>query len=140
MTPERMAEIHKAAFAPHRGWTDNEFRSLCASEPVECFATGDGFALVRTLANEAELLTLAVHPQGQRSGQADSIMQTWMTSTQADTAFLEVAADNHAALALYVKHGFVPFGRRKGYYSRTDGPPVDAVLMRVALTPRQSGK
>ena len=140
MTPERMAEIHNAAFAPQRGWTVSEFSDLCASELVECFAVPDGFALIRTVANEAELLTLAVHPHGQRRGSADKIMQNWMTSTQADTAFLEVAADNHAALALYAKHGFVPCGRRKGYYSRTDGPPVDAVLMRVALTPRQSGK
>ncbi len=140
MTPERMAEIHMAAFAPQRGWTVAEFSDLCASELVECFAVPDGFALVRTLATEAELLTLAVHPHRQRRGSADKLMQNWMTNTQADTAFLEVAADNHAALALYAKHGFVPCGRRKDYYSRARGPAVDAVLMRAALTSRQSGK
>lgn len=140
MTPERMAEIHKAAFTRQRGWTVAEFSDLCASDLVECFAVSGGFALVRTIASEAELLTLAVHPHEQRCGKADRILRNWMTTTHADTAFLEVAADNHAALALYVKHGFVPCGRRKDYYSRADALPVDAVLMRVALTHRQSGK
>jgi ribosomal-protein-alanine N-acetyltransferase len=140
MTPEKMAEIHKAAFAPQRGWTVAEFRDLCTSDLVEFFALRDGFALVRTVAEEAELLTLAVHPTAQRRGNADSIITNWMANARAHTAFLEVAADNHAAIALYAKHGFVPCGHRKAYYSRPDGPPVDAVMMQVALTCRHSGK
>lgn len=140
MTPEQMASIHKAAFAPGRGWSVAEIEDLCRSERIACFSFRDGFALVRTLAEEAELLTLAVHPEGQRRGTAGAIMREWMAKSPAKTAFLEVAADNRAALSLYARHGFATHGYRKAYYSRPDQPPVDAVLMQAALTPRQSVK
>jgi ribosomal-protein-alanine N-acetyltransferase len=47
--------------------------------------------------------------------------------------FLEVAAENEAALALYSTLGFSPAGRRVKYYGRPDGPAVDAVILRTGL-------
>ncbi len=137
MTPQDMARLHAAAFAPQRGWSAQEFQSLCASPHVRCLSRTHGFALVRTLAGETELLTLAVDPQHRRKGIANRILCDWLGSTDAQTAFLDVAADNAPARALYALHGFAETGRRKSYYHRPDAPPVDAVLMQAAVTHRQ---
>lgn len=47
--------------------------------------------------------------------------------------FLEVAEDNAAARALYDRLGFEPAGRRPRYYSRPNGPAVDALLLVLIL-------
>ena len=47
--------------------------------------------------------------------------------------FLEVAADNVAALALYGQAGLVPTGRRLGYYARLSGQAADAVILSTDL-------
>lgn len=137
MTPEDMAALHAAAFAPDRGWTAAEIADLCASPFVDALTSPAGFALIRTVAEEAELLTLAVDPARRRSGIGTRLMQRWLSTTPAERAFLEVAADNRAAQALYARHGFAVTGRRRGYYARPGGPAVDAVLMQVAVTHRQ---
>ena len=41
---------------------------------------------------------------------------------------LEVAVDNHPAIALYGALGFVEAGRRRGYY-RTAHGPADALIL-----------
>jgi ribosomal-protein-alanine N-acetyltransferase len=43
--------------------------------------------------------------------------------------FLEVAADNPAALTLYGKLGFARLSERQGYYARPDGRPATAIVM-----------
>jgi ribosomal-protein-alanine N-acetyltransferase len=43
--------------------------------------------------------------------------------------FLDVAADNVAALALYESLGFAEVGRRKSYYARGLDPRMDAIMM-----------
>ncbi|MFK7744918.1 MAG: GNAT family N-acetyltransferase [Roseobacter sp.] len=136
MTPQAMADMHARAFAPERGWRAEEFASLVASPFVTCLSVGGGFALIRTVADETELLTLAVDPSHRRKGVATQLMQDWLTTVAAQSAYLEVASDNGAAMALYLKHGFAIVGRRAGYYARPDGPAVDAVLMQAALTHR----
>jgi ribosomal-protein-alanine N-acetyltransferase len=47
--------------------------------------------------------------------------------------FLEVAASNTAAQALYRGFGFTEAGRRTGYYRRGDGVE-DALVMRQDLS------
>lgn len=140
MTPEKMGQLHAAAFSPQRGWSADEFHSLCASPLVQCYFDAQGFALTRTIADESELLTLAVDPNHRRQGIAGNLTKEWLGRTTAQTAFLEVAADNAAAHALYAKYGFAETGRRKGYYQRIGGHSVDAVLMQAAVTRRQTCK
>jgi ribosomal-protein-alanine N-acetyltransferase len=136
MTPAQMAQIHHDAFAPERGWSAAEFADLLAQPHTTALSASGGFALTRTVADESELLTLAVAPAQRRRGIAAELLERWITAAQAqaDSAFLEVAADNAAALALYSKHGFVQNGRRKDYYARAGTKPVDALLMTRALT------
>lgn len=135
-TPGAMAATHALAFAPSRPWQAEEFAALL--EAPGSFATGDAacFALVRVIADEAELLTIATHPEHRRQGRARACMETWMaeaTARGAMRAFLEVAADNPAAQALYLAMGFAETGRRPGYYPRPGRPAVDAVIMSCGL-------
>lgn len=132
-----MATVHAAAFTQSRPWTASEFSDFL--NQTYCFAVGDTrcFALLRTIADECEVLTIATHPDHQQQGLATAIMAKWVPVAQnrgATRAFLEVAADNAAGIALYAKTGFIPCGRRPGYYQRKGQDSVDAVLMTCDLT------
>lgn len=131
-----MAAAHAAAFTQSRPWSADEFASLLES-PL-AFAAGDArcFALARVIADEAELLTIATHPAHQRQGLARACMAEWESAARdrgALDVFLEVAADNAPAQALYRACGFAECGRRAGYYRRDGADSVDAVLMRKPL-------
>jgi ribosomal-protein-alanine N-acetyltransferase len=60
-------------------------------------------------------------------------------SARAEAMFLEVAADNPGAIALYAVAGFEAVGRRAGYYGRLAGGSVDAIVMRRGLNGARSG-
>lgn len=133
-----MASTHAAAFTQSRPWSEGEFADLLTNRLT--FAIGDArcFALVRVIVDEAELLTIATHPDYQRQGLARAVMKNWQAlavQRGAVTAFLEVAADNLQACQLYAVSGYSICGNRPGYYPRQDGPAVDAQLMRRALVP-----
>lgn len=138
MTPAALAALHAAAFDHDRPWSASEFATLQETPYTHLFHTPQGFALTRTIAGESELLTLAVHPGHQRKGIAAGLMQQWLSqiATSAETAFLEVAADNHAAQALYRKFGFEMVATRAAYYHRKDAPSADALIYRRRLTHR----
>ncbi len=132
MTPAQMEATHRAAFAQSRGWSAAEFASLLHTPG--CFACGDAaaFALVRVTLDEAELLTIATRPDHRRTGRARALMRNWQARAAgigASRAFLEVAADNAPALALYAACGYATAGVRRGYYARASGPPVDAIVL-----------
>jgi ribosomal-protein-alanine N-acetyltransferase len=74
---------------------------------------------VRTIADEAELLTIAVRPGLRRRGLGARLLGAALDLTArrgAVSMFLEVAATNQPALALYQRAGFRLVGRRTGYY------------------------
>ena len=132
-----MATTHRAAFAGSRPWSEAEFAGLLRNPA--CFGTGTSkcFALVRLVADEAELLTIATHPSFRRQGLALAVMTKWATLARnrgAARAFLEVAADNAAAITLYRACSFESEGVRRGYYRRATGGPVDALIMSRPLT------
>lgn len=132
-----MAAIHAAAFEQSRPWSAGEFASLLSHPGV--FAVGDlrAFALVRVVLDEAELLTIATHPDAHRQGLARALMDTWQTEAArrgARRAFLEVALDNDAARALYASCGYIRTGLRPAYYPRTGAHAADAVIMARDLT------
>lgn len=132
MTPAEMALIHAAAFTQSRPWSEQEIRDLLSSPLTFATTAPHGFALIRVIADEAELLTIAVHPDHQRKGMSRTLMANWQaeaTTRGATSAFLEVAADNTPARMLYDLCGYRPTGTRRGYYARKDGPAVDAIVM-----------
>lgn len=133
MTPKRMAEIHQAAFRTQRTWSENEFTDLVSDPYVFAFTEDENcFALGRIIAGEAELLTIATHPDAQRQGHAASCMRNFIqhcTSSDCTQIFLEVDADNCAAIELYQAFNFSGSGRRKDYYRHPDGSRSDAIIM-----------
>ncbi len=136
MTPAAMAALHARCFTTPRPWTAAEFAALLAEPPVFATLAETGFALGRVVADEAELLTIAVAPEARRNGEGRALLDGFLRTALArgaETAFLEVAADNAAALALYRRSGFSEAGRRRGYYHSPGNPPVDALVMVKSL-------
>lgn len=129
-----LAELHAEAFdAP---WPASAFAELIGQPGVVLETEADGFILIRAVADEAEILTLAVRPAARRRGLGARLVRTAVKragSLGAERMFLEVAEDNAAARALYLALGFEPAGRRPRYYPRTDGPAADAVILVLGL-------
>lgn len=133
--PETLAAIHAEAFdAP---WDAAAFRALLDQPGVIARAEADGFILIRVVADEAEILTLAVRPAARRQGIAARLTAEAAAAAQslgAARLFLEVAEDNAPARALYAALGFQPAGRRRGYYARRNGPAVDGLILALNFT------
>ena len=132
MTPHEMAQTHAAAFTQSRPWTAAEFADLLANPFTHRVGSSDSFALFQVIADEAELLTIATHPTYQRRGLGLHCMADWHAKAKtlgAKRAFLDVAADNLPAIALYERCGYRPCGQRKGYYARKSGETCDAMVM-----------
>ena len=126
---DRLATLHQRAFAPHaRGWTAAEITALAAE--CDLYLSEQGFLIMRTVLDEAEVLTIAVDPSDQGQGVGRALLAHGLEAHQNKTVFLEVAADNKAALTLYSSCGFEEVGRRKGYYRRSDERDVDGLTMR----------
>lgn len=135
MTADELAALHALSFTVPRPWTASEFESLLTSPQVALITAAQGFALGRVIADEAELLTIAVHPDARRKGTGRKLLSGLINQTAARGAsalFLEVSARNDSAIALYRAAGFSEVGRRKAYYS--DGAArIDALVMRLEI-------
>ena len=139
------SDLHRAAFTPlgERAWTRKDMAELCASPGVSgvLLLSGGkeiGVALSRVVADEAELLTIAVDAGHRRRGAGRALLEAVIDRARAAGAaalFLEVGADNPAACSLYEQKDFRVVGRRAGYYQRGTGPNADALVMRLALRP-----
>ena len=134
----RLAAIHAEAFAgPHDApWSEAAFADLLDQRGVFALDSVDGFILMRAVADEAEILTLAVRPAARRTGEGARLVRLGLEGAVelgATRVFLEVAEDNAAARALYAKAGFVEAGRRPAYYAGADGGRRDALLLALNL-------
>ncbi len=128
-----MAAVHAACFPPGERWDQAALAGLLTQPGV--FALIDptgGCVIARVAAGEAEILTLAVAPALRRGGRGRALLRAAAGRCAAAGAallFLEVAADNSAALALYAAEGFRAVGRRRAYYAHG----ADAVVLRRDL-------
>lgn len=131
-----------AAFDPQYGeaWTRNQCMGVLAMPGVRLtLASIDdrpaGFAMVRSVADEAELLLLAVDPACRRRGIASALLRAVIAEAQATGVtdlHLEVRAGN-AAVKLYTAQGFAKVGERRGYYRGKTGQVFDAHTYRRAV-------
>ena len=90
-----------------------------------------GFALARAIANEAELLLLAVRRRAQRRGVGKLLLERFAADAKtrgAERVHLEVREGNHA-VKLYEDEGYALVGRRRNYYSGPDGRCYDALTL-----------
>ncbi|MCY4336312.1 MAG: GNAT family N-acetyltransferase [Litoreibacter sp.] len=127
-----MAALHARCFTVLRPWSQDEFATILEGGGAIDLRKQQGFLVGRVIADEAELLTVAVAPDARRQGVGAHLTQTFLDHARkmgAATAFLEVAADNEAACALYGGLGFVRAGVRKGYYAGGD-----AIIMSRSLS------
>jgi ribosomal-protein-alanine acetyltransferase len=93
-----------------------------------------GFLVIRTVAQEAEILNLSVHTAERRAGNATVLLREALAECRelhVKKIFLEVRESNGPAISFYLKHGFVRNGRRPAYYQN---PTEAAVLMMRELT------
>tara|TARA_B100001059_G_C17574010_1_gene446429 strand:- start:70 stop:468 length:399 start_codon:yes stop_codon:yes gene_type:complete len=131
-----MAQIHREAFVLERPWTAEEFDHLAAQPSSKILSVADCFVFGRLTLEELEILTIACSPSEQRQGYAFMLMMELLSITKKEgghSVFLEVAADNIAARALYRRLGFDQAGCRKNYYKRRNGLSCDAFLLKKSL-------
>jgi ribosomal-protein-alanine N-acetyltransferase len=135
-----MAAVHATSFG--EPWGADEIAALLKGPGgfglvVREAATGVvlAFMLGRVVVDEAEVLTLAVDPAHRRGGAGRALVEAAAIMAAAAGArglFLEVAADNEAALGLYRRAGFSQVGQRPAYYRRGRAS-VDALVLRRDL-------
>ncbi len=140
-----LSRLHGLCFAEtgEAGWDAEAFTELLAM-PGACGVIAArrgeplGLVLARAAGGDAEIVTLGVDPAMRRHGVAQALLAAamgWAGERGAQALFLEVAADNRPAIALYEKTGFCQVGRRPGYYRRRADSNfavhrVDALVMK----------
>jgi len=148
-----LAELHAAIFnAPwDQPWSAQSFAEILAMPGAHgwLISQGDapiGFMLVRFAADEGEILLTGIVPDARRRGHAAQLMRILLDAARTAgiaTLFLEHAAGNDAAGALYGRFGFSRIGRRRAYYERRGGGREDAITLRCDLltgdSPQEAG-
>ncbi len=128
-----LAAIHESAFLPAERWSATVIGlQLGAPGGFGLIDSRGGMILARVIADEAEVLTLAVAPSLRRRGAGAGLLRAAMARAAglgARSMFLEVSVVNDGAKALYLRSGFREVGRRRRYYA--DG--TDAIVMRISL-------
>lgn len=95
-----------------------------------------GFVLSRAVADEAEILTFALHPDARGRRLAAPLLRRHLDDLARvgiHKVHLEVEEGNAPALALYRRHGFTQVGQRPGYYAGPDGARRGALTLTANL-------
>lgn len=130
-----IAALHADLFP--QAWSEADVHALIAQPSavalvVDRDGTVDGFVIGRVAADEAEILSIGVARRARGCGLGAELLATFAEAVkgrQAAQIYLEVAADNASALALYRRAGYAAIATRRGYYQRPDLPAVDAICM-----------
>ncbi len=140
---DSLASVHGAAFKQigQQGWGAGQIgSSLNQAGGQLAYISADetvaGFALYKTVLDEAELFTLAIDPAQQRVGAASRLLNAIASKLRKKDVvsfFLEVRCDNVGAIACYQKLGFEHIATRKNYYTDSGGTKTDASIFRLSL-------
>lgn len=132
-----------AAFEPTFGeaWTRSQCAGILPMAGVALRIAQDddgailGFALMRAIVDEAELLLIAVDPAAQHRGVGAALLDDFIHLARARGAsrlYLEVR-DGNSAIMLYERAGFSLAGVRRDYYRGHDGYKRDALTLALIL-------
>jgi len=137
-------EVMDAAFGDRFGeaWTRSQLSGILPMSGVSLTLAVDrareavlGFSLVRTVADESELLLIAVSPDHRRKGVGRGLLGHFLDHARSEgiaRAHLEVREGN-PAIHMYRHAGFEPIGRRRNYYRGQDGQQFDALTFALDL-------
>ncbi len=136
---DTVMEVMQNAFRPcfGEGWTRSQCSGILPMNGVRLRIAGlasdppRGFALMRVVADEAELLLIAVHSAAQRSGLGQALLDDFVAHARqrgASHLHLEVR-DGNPAMGLYNANGFTIAGRRRDYYHGPEGEHYDALTL-----------
>jgi ribosomal-protein-alanine N-acetyltransferase len=137
-------EVMDAAFGNRFGeaWTRSQCAGILPMAGVVLVVARDmetgvviGFSLSRTVADESELLLLAVLPGRHRQGVGRLLLDEFMDRARSDSVrrvHLEVR-DGNAAVEMYLGAGFSTVGRRPNYYHASNGRRFDALTLSQEL-------
>lgn len=140
------AHLHESCFA--EGWSSKTLKDALEIVGTVGIAACNGhqggsgrqplsgLAIVRTIGDQADLLTICVDPDHRGKGMGRSLLASAEAAARrlgAATIFLEVAQNNERATHLYRQAGYIIAGRRLNYYTDpTYG--ATAVVMKKTLT------
>ena len=134
-----LSAIHRDSFIV--GWDEKAVTELFTGEGTVAWVTGlaqlpMGMLVARALADEYEIITMAVLPEWRGRGLAKLLLNHVINAAQqkkSKAIFLEVAEDNKPAQDFYQQAGFSVMNRRKDYYRRPGNIYIDALVMRKEL-------
>ena len=135
----KVLEIEQDLF-PSDAWTEQLFLSELAEVPgsravsvIEIAEQIIGYASLRFVGREGDVNTIAIAREFQGKG-FGKLLLDWMLETAklngVKELFLDVRADNQAAIGLYLKEGFDQIDIRRKYYDHK----IDALVMRKKLS------
>jgi ribosomal-protein-alanine N-acetyltransferase len=134
--------IMRDAFDPRYGeaWTASQCAGVMALPGVWLtIAAVDGipagFAMIRAIVDESELLLLAVRPAARRRGVGRALLRAAIGESQRRgmaRIHLEVREGN-GAIVMYRDAGFERIGRRRDYYRGNNGKLLDALTFQKVI-------
>jgi ribosomal-protein-alanine N-acetyltransferase len=119
--PWSEAAFERCWEANYRGWVIEQDNKII------------GFILLSLKIGECHVLNLSVHPDKQRQGLGEEMMNyglSWAKENGAGIVYLEVRRSNLAAIALYRKMNFKLIGERNKYYLSSLGAEDALVFAR----------
>jgi ribosomal-protein-alanine N-acetyltransferase len=136
---DSVIEVMNSAFDERFGeaWTRSQCAGILPMPGVKLVVArfGDGrsvgFALYRTISDEAELLLLAVSPEFRRRGIGKMLLDQFLDHARdrgVSRVHLEVREGNPAVI-MYRSAGFSLAGRRPKYYHGRFGGEYDALTL-----------
>ena len=134
---DSVMHVMKSAFPERYGeaWTRSQCAGILPMMGVRLTLAEEedgevvGFSLFRTIADDSELLLLAVAPASQGRGVGRKLLQHFIDDAKKNGASrvqLEVR-DGNPAIRVYESAGFVQSNRRRNYYRGRDGGQYDAL-------------
>jgi ribosomal-protein-alanine N-acetyltransferase len=140
---DSVMQVMTAAFGDRYGeaWTRSQCAGILPMAGVSLVIARDeggdavGFSLFRSVADESELLLLAVLPSRHRRGIGRRLLNQFIARARSDGAqrvHLEVR-DGNPAVAMYRAAGFETVGRRRKYNHARDGREFDALTFARAV-------